>query len=90
LDAPGCRPLLSPIRRDDEYTIRLVVSDAHGGAVEDRVTVDVGRVVSNVYGGHVTSSDGTVVMEVPEQAIRSAFRLFAIAPVAVPFRCRGT
>lgn len=44
--------------------MRLVVEDGQGCIVEDRVTVEVGRVVTNLEGGVVVSTDGRVILRI--------------------------
>ena len=62
------------------YTVRLVVAGNDGKTVEDRVTLEVGDVIPNAWGGKVTSSDDKVVLDVPEQSLMNSFRLVAIRP----------
>ncbi len=71
-------PKNHPIDLKGTYTIKLVVTGKDGSAVEDRVTVDVANVIPNAWGGQVTSTDGRVVLTVPEQAIMESFRLLLI------------
>src|SRR5205823_3278065 len=66
-----------PINLKGTYTIRLVVTGKDGKEVEDRTTVTVADVIPNALGGQATSKDGRVVLTVPAQAIKDAFRLIS-------------
>jgi hypothetical protein len=70
-----------PVDLNGIYTIRLLVLGKNGEETEDRVTVEVGRVIPAIYGGKVESKDKRVVLSVPEQAIEYPFKLFGITPV---------
>jgi len=70
-----------PIDLNGTYTVRLIVSNTQGEVVEDKVTVEVGRVIPNIYGGIAISSDGMVLLAIPEQAIRDSFRVISIKPI---------
>ncbi|MCK5306419.1 MAG: hypothetical protein KAJ66_04730 [Candidatus Omnitrophica bacterium] len=63
------------------YTVRLVVFGKNGEIKEDRVTVEVGRVIPIIYGGKIESKDGRVVLRVPEQGISSSFKVFGIKAI---------
>lgn len=73
-------PIDHPVDLKGVYTVRLVVQDTAGATVEDRVTLEVGRVISNVYGGTAPSTDGLVSLNIPDQSIKDAFRLVSIKP----------
>ncbi|MFH1777293.1 MAG: RHS repeat-associated core domain-containing protein [Candidatus Omnitrophota bacterium] len=81
-----------PIDLAGVYTIRLLVTNIHGAVAEDRVTVEVGRVIPNIYGGKAISTDGMVVLDVPEHALREPFRIITIKPLedeTLPFPEEG-
>lgn len=61
--------------------MRLVVEGKDGNTVEDRVTVEVGDVIPNAWGGVVRSTDKNVFLTVPEQALMDSFRLMSIKPL---------
>lgn len=63
------------------YTLRLSVYGKDGNTEEDRVTVEVGRVVSTIYGGKVESKDNRVILSIPEHAINGSFKVFGIKSV---------
>lgn len=63
------------------YTLRLVVTGKNGETVEDRVTVEVGRVIPNAFGGTALSRDRKVILTVPEQSTMDSFRIISIKPI---------
>jgi len=65
-----------------EYTIRLVVTGKDGKSVEDRVQVEVGRVVSQVLPGDAISTDNKVTMHFEAQSLQAPFRVYTIKPLA--------
>src|SRR4029078_2633744 len=75
-----------PIDLKGTYTIRLRVTGTDGSIAEDRVTLFVAHVVSNAWGGTVTSSDSGIRLIVPEHSLRQAFRLigFEAAETLIP------
>lgn len=60
------------------YTLRLVVTNSKGVAAEDRITLSVGRVISNIFGGTAKDSAGEVFLEVPEHALDNPFRVMCV------------
>jgi len=64
------------------YTIRLTVFGKDGTKVEDRVTVEVGRVIAQCLPGIVISPDKRVVMHFPEQSLTHPFRIYTILPLS--------
>ena len=70
-----------PVDLNGIYTVKLSVFGKGGGKAEDRVTVEVGRVIPNVYGGKVESKDKKVALTVPEQAMDGPFKVFGIKSV---------
>ena len=76
------------------YTLRLTVFGKDGQQTEDRVTVEVGRVIAQVLPGFAVSPDQKVFMRFPEQALTSPFRVFTILPTTevdepTPPPCKG-
>ncbi len=69
-----------PVDLHGVYTLRLVVIGKNGETVEDRVTVEVGRVISNAFGGTALSHDHKVILTVTEQSIMDSFRIISIKP----------
>lgn len=63
------------------YTVRLVVEDTGDNTVEDRVSVEVGEVATNIFGGTITSVDGDVVIDVPEHALYETAVVMSVNPV---------
>ncbi|MEA3305709.1 MAG: discoidin domain-containing protein [Candidatus Omnitrophota bacterium] len=61
--------------------MRLIVRDNEGKQAEAYVTVKVGNVIANVWGGKVRSSDDKVIMTVPEQSIIDDFEVLSIIAV---------
>ncbi len=69
-----------PVNLQGVHTVRLQVFGPAGAIAEDRITVEVGTVVPNAWGGSVQSPDGIVELDVPEQALMDSFRLISIKP----------
>lgn len=67
-----------PIDLNGVYTLRLVVIGKNGEIAEDRVTVEVGRVIARVLPGIAISADKKVIMKFPELSIMKSFRIFTI------------
>lgn len=63
------------------YTLRLVVFGKNDEKVEDRFTIEVGRVIAQALPGIVISPDGRVVMRFPEQSLTAPFRVYTILPL---------
>ncbi|MDP3981373.1 MAG: LamG-like jellyroll fold domain-containing protein [Chlamydiota bacterium] len=74
-------PAGHPINLKGSYTLRLVVENHQGVSVEDRILLEVGRVVSNIYGGLVKSTDEQMSLQIPEHALNDAFLVMGIQPV---------
>lgn len=64
------------------YTLRLTVERQGGETEEDRVTVEVGRVVAQSLPGIAISPNIRVVMRFPEQALTQPFRIYTILPLS--------
>ena len=62
------------------YTLRLVVEDTRGRTFEDRVTVVVGRVITNASGGRAYSPDGRVEAKFPPEGIPRPFLVVSLLP----------
>jgi hypothetical protein len=75
-----------PIDVKGTYTVRLRVIGTDGSTAEDRVTVFAAHVISNAWGGSVTSADGGIRLLVPEHTLKQPFRLlgFEAAQESVP------
>src|SRR3989338_6664892 len=63
------------------YTLKLTVTDTHGNIKEDKITVQVGRVVSFAFGGKATSPDGKAEVIIPEHSIKDSFEVMGISEV---------
>lgn len=74
-------PPEDPTDLNGVYTLRLTVFGKDGRQVEDRVTVEVGRVIAQCLPGIAISPDKKVVMHFPEQALTNPFRVFTILPL---------
>jgi len=70
-----------PINLKGVYTLRLLVVGEDDSAAEDRVTVEVGNVIPNAWGGIVRSTDNKVTLTVAEQSIMDSFRIISIKPI---------
>ena len=64
-----------------EYTLRLSVTDTHNNTYEDKVTVIVGRVISNELGGEGISPDDKVHLIVEPLTLHGSFEVVSIMPV---------
>lgn len=74
-------PAEDPTDLRGEYTLRLVVTGKDGKAVEDRVNVEVGRVISQVLPGDAISTDNKVRMHFEPQSLPAPFRVYTIKPL---------
>ena len=74
-------PADHPVDLNGIYTLRLVVTGINGETVEDRITVEVGRVISNIYGGTACDAERNVVLNIPEHALNDAFVVVSVTPV---------
>ncbi len=77
-------PLEKELDLQGVYTIRLVVTKTDGTEVEDRVTVEVGRVISNIYGGFAESPDKKMSLTVPEHASTDGSQLVSLTQAESP------
>jgi len=75
-------PADHPVDLNGIYTLRLTVVNNAGEIAEDRVTVEVGSVIPNIYGGTAQSADKKVILTIPEQAINDSFRVISIKPAS--------
>ena len=64
-----------------EYTLRLTVFDKNGNSVTDEVPVEVGEVVTNIYGGIIKSGDNNVTIEVPEHALYDTAMVMSVSEI---------
>ena len=74
-------PADDPTDLRGEYTVRLVVTGKNGKSVEDRVNVEVGRVISQVLPGDAISTDNKVTMHFEAQSLQAPFRVYTIKPL---------
>jgi len=74
-------PADDPTDLRGEYTVRLIVTGQDGKSVEDRVNVEVGRVISQVLPGGAISTDNKVTMHFEAQSLQAPFRVYAIKPL---------
>lgn len=59
-----------------EYIIRLVVVGKDGKTVEDRVSVEVGRVIAQILPGTAVSTDDKVSLIFTQHSIQAPFRVY--------------
>ena len=74
-------PADDPTDLRGDYTVRLVVTSKDGKSVEDRVSVEVGRVISQVLPGDAISTDNKVTMHFEPQSLQAPFRVYTIKPL---------
>lgn len=74
-------PADDPTDLRGEYTVRLVVTGKDGKSTEDRVNVEVGRVISQVLPGDAISTDNKVTMHFEPQSLQAPFRVYTIKPL---------
>lgn len=60
------------------YTLKLVATNDEGNRVEDRITLEVGRVFLNSVGGTETSSDGKASFYLPEHALSGSSEVISL------------
>jgi len=75
-------PKNHPVNLSGVYTLRLTVTNTRGESIEDKITVEVGEVIPNIYGGIVRSADDKARLYVEEFALLEPFQLFAIKVVS--------
>lgn len=75
-------PPEDPTDLNGVYTLRLVVVGKDGQTVEDRMVVEVGRVIAQALPGIAISPDQRVVMRFPEQSLTHPFRVYTILPLS--------
>lgn len=63
------------------YILRLTATDKQNAKTEDRVRVEVGRVILNSIGGRVESPDGKAIFAVPEHALYDAVEILSFKPI---------
>lgn len=74
-------PADDPTDLRGEYTVRLVVTGKDGKTVEDRLSAEVGRVISQVLPGDAISTDNRVTMHFEPQSLQAPFRVYTIKPL---------
>ena len=75
-------PPEDPTDLNGVYTIRLVVEGKDGEIIEDRMTVEIGRVIAQCLPGIAVSPDQRVMMRFPEQSLVHPFRIYTILPLS--------
>lgn len=65
------------------YTLKLTVFGKTGETKEDRVIVEVGRVVLNSSGGKLISPDGKARLTIQEHSLYSAVRVFSLKSIDI-------
>lgn len=73
-------PPEDPTDLNGVYTVKLVVFGKNGETAEDRVTVEVGRVIAQCLPGIAVSTDKKVIMRFQEQSLMAPFRIYTIKP----------
>ncbi len=63
------------------YTLRLTTANNSGRQEINTVTVEVARVIPNIYGGTAISPDGKIILTVPEQALPDDFEVISISAI---------
>lgn len=58
-----------PVNLSGAHTLRLRVFNNKGNFVEDKVALEVGRIILNSIGGKVQSKDGVATLEVKEHSL---------------------
>lgn len=58
-----------PVNLSGTYTLRLRTFDKQGKVAEDKITVEVGRIILNSIGGKAQSQDGLATLEVQEHSL---------------------
>ena len=89
-----CNPPEDTTDLNGIYTLRLVVTGKNGQQVEDRVTVEVGRVIAQALPGIAVSTDKRVTMRFPEHSLTQPFRIYTVIPFSeldekAPPPCEG-
>ncbi|MFH1248475.1 MAG: hypothetical protein V1490_04945, partial [Candidatus Omnitrophota bacterium] len=67
-----------PVNLSGSYTLRLRVFDNKGNTAEDKITVEVGRIILNSIGGKIQSQDGFATVEVEEHSLYTSAILASI------------
>lgn len=75
-------PPEDPTDLNGVYTLRLLVLGKDGQKVEDRMVVEVGRVIAQCLPGIAISPDNRVVMRFPEHSLTEPFRVYTILPLS--------
>ncbi|MDD5259546.1 MAG: hypothetical protein PHD29_06235 [bacterium] len=63
------------------YTLRLTASGQKDKTIEDRIIVEVGRVLLNASGGKIESTDKKALFVLPEHALYQASELICLKPI---------
>ena len=70
-----------PVNLSGIYTLRLRIFDKGDNVKEDRIIVEVGRVILNSIGGRVKSIDGNAEVLIEEHSLSSGFILMSLKPI---------
>jgi RHS repeat-associated protein len=73
-------PPEDPTDLNGVYTLRLTVIGLDGEVVEDRMVVEVGRVIAECLPGIAISPDQRVVMRFSEHSLTEPYRVYTILP----------
>ncbi|MBU4477935.1 MAG: hypothetical protein KKH34_02460 [Candidatus Omnitrophica bacterium] len=65
------------------YTLKLTVSSRSGDIKEDRVVVEVGRVVLNAFSSKLESIDAKADLLIQEHSLQSAAGVFSLKPLNI-------
>ncbi len=63
------------------HTLKLITTSNADKQEVYMVTVQVARVIANIYGGTAISPDGKIILTVPEQAIQDDFEVISILAI---------
>jgi tetratricopeptide (TPR) repeat protein len=70
-----------PVNLLGTHTLRLRVFGKQDNVKEDRITVEVGRIILNSIGGKTKSTDGKAIVLVREHSLLSPFILMSLKPI---------
>lgn len=64
------------------YTLRLIVRDKKGNVKENRVPVEVGRVVLNAFSSELHSDDGNAILTIEEHSLWEPAKIFSFKAIS--------
>lgn len=67
-----------PVNLSGIYTLRLRAFDNKGNVAEDKITVEVGRIILNSIGGKAEAQDGLASLEVKEHSLYTSALLVSL------------